>query len=83
MPAQATCFSRPQVDACISRMTEAAEAKFARTLPLPPAASTWVCLDFGDVVCHVFTPADRSHYDLESLYRRATEVPLPFETQRG
>lgn len=80
----ATCFSKPQVDACITRMQQMAEGpEHARVLPVPPQPGTWVCLDYGDVVAHVFTPADRNHYDLEGYYLRAKEVGLPFETQKG
>lgn len=43
----ATCFSKPQVNACISRMEDAAAEKFGRVLKNSPAASSWVCLDFG------------------------------------
>ena len=32
----------------------------------------------GAVVAHVFTPDQREHYDLESFYAAAEEVPLAF-----
>ena len=32
-------------------------------------ASGWVILDYGDVVVHVFLPAQRETYDLERLWR--------------
>lgn len=31
-------------------------------------SSTWMVLDFVDVVVHVFEPGMRSHYDLEMLW---------------
>lgn len=38
---------------------------------------TWVLLDFGSVVVHVFTNEARSFYDLERLWNDAT--PIDFE----
>jgi ribosome-associated protein len=37
---------------------------------------TWIVLDFGDVVAHVFQEEARSHYDLDSLWQDARRVPL-------
>ena len=31
-------------------------------------SSTWIVLDFIDVVVHVFEPATRAHYDVEMLW---------------
>lgn len=53
-----------------------------RVLPLSRAgldAGSWVCIDFVDVVLHVFEPDTRAHYDLELLWGEAdrTEHPAP------
>ena len=43
-------------------------------LPLSRAgvdAGSWICIDFVDVVLHIFDPAARSHYDLELLWSDA------------
>ena len=39
-------------------------------------SGSWVLLDFGCVVLHVFTDESRQFYDLERLWTDATPVPL-------
>jgi len=34
----------------------------------------WVLVDFGDVVVHLFSPAKRAYYDLESLWHQGRVV---------
>ncbi|MFQ5879508.1 MAG: ribosome silencing factor [Dehalococcoidia bacterium] len=36
--------------------------------------SGWVLLDFGDVIVHIFAPAERDYYDLEGLWSRGVPV---------
>jgi ribosome-associated protein len=57
----------------------------ARVLPLSSAgldAGTWVCVDFVDVILHVFEAEARAHYDLELLWGDAgrTEHEAPAST---
>lgn len=40
---------------------------------------TWVLLDFGCLVVHVFTDESRQFYDLERLWNDAKEIPLVLE----
>lgn len=42
---------------------------------------TWVLLDFGCLVVHVFTNESREFYDLERLWGDAKEVSLNFEEE--
>ena len=37
-------------------------------------SSTWLLLDFGDVVLHVFVPETREIYDLEHLWADAKQI---------
>jgi ribosome-associated protein len=41
------------------------------------AAATWVLLDFGDVVVHVFQEEERRLYDIEGLWIDAGRIPVP------
>ena len=43
--------------------------------------ATWVLMDFGDVVVHVFQEDSRSVYDLEGLWLDARRIALPEDTQ--
>lgn len=39
-------------------------------------SGTWVLLDFGSVIVHVFTEDTRKFYDLERLWGDAKRIPL-------
>lgn len=36
--------------------------------------SGWVLLDLGDVICHIFGPAEREFYQLEELWSSAPVI---------
>lgn len=39
--------------------------------------STWILLDYGDLVAHIFKEDKRQYYDLERLWGDAPRVNLP------
>jgi ribosome-associated protein len=39
--------------------------------------ASWVLMDFGDVVVHVFQDDARSSYDLDGLWMDARRIPVP------
>jgi ribosome-associated protein len=41
------------------------------------AGATWVLIDFGDVVVHVFQEDARAVYDIEGLWIDAGRIPVP------
>ncbi len=36
--------------------------------------STWILLDFGDIIVHIFSPEDRLFYDLERIWRDGKSI---------
>jgi ribosome-associated protein len=74
----ATGFSRPQVRA-LSDAMETAAAEQGRTPEHIEGVSesTWVVLDYGDVIAHIMMPDQRQYYSLEAFWGHAERVPLP------
>ena len=50
----------------VSEAVEAAGRKVARTEGY--ADGTWILIDLGEVIVHIFTPEQRSLYNLERLW---------------
>lgn len=44
-------------------------------------ASTWVVVDFIDIVMHLFEPARRAYYDLDELWADAPEVEFARDSE--
>ncbi len=67
-----------QVAALAQGIEEALRKKGTRALAVEgmPHAS-WVLMDFGDVVVHVFQDDARSLYDIEGLWMDARRIPVP------
>jgi ribosome-associated protein len=41
------------------------------------ADASWVLMDYGDVVVHVFLAETRAYYDLDRLWADVPRIPLP------
>lgn len=39
-------------------------------------SSTWILMDYQDVIVHLFSKEDRLFYDLERIWKDGKEVPL-------
>ncbi len=63
---------RTVADDCI----EAAEAAGQTALSSTGyEGSNWICVDFIDVILHIFAAESRAYYDLENLWGEAVRIP--------
>jgi len=72
--------SNRHVDSLAQAIDEACAKKKKRALSVEglPLAS-WVLIDFGDVVVHIFQEQARGLYDIEGLWLDAERLPVPGE----
>lgn len=40
------------------------------------SASTWILMDYGDIIVHIFSKEDRLFYDLERIWKDGKEINL-------
>jgi ribosome-associated protein len=67
-----------QVAALAQGIQEALQKKNRRALSVEGLQNaSWVLMDFGDVVVHVFQDDARSLYDIEGLWLDARRLPVP------
>ena len=66
--ARNTIHSKAVADGIAERLAE--EGRRPRHIEGLPTA-TWVLMDYGDVVVHIFLPDERGYYDLERLWQDA------------
>ena len=77
----ATANNRPQLDAVVEGIEEKVRVNCGEK-PLSvegKARSSWVLLDYGTLVCHIFLPETRDFYRLERLWGDAPHVQLDLE----
>jgi ribosome-associated protein len=75
----ATGFSRTQVRA----IADAIEEKVAQECDRHPlrvegkADASWILLDYGDAIAHIFLPSERDFYNLEAFWGHAERIEFP------
>lgn len=78
----ATASSPANTRAIVDAIDEAArDAGIKGLRPEGIGDSSWVLVDLGDVVVHVFDAEHRDFYQLERLWADAPRVPVPAEYQ--
>ena len=64
-----------QARAIQEQLTQRFKAQGIRALSVEGAAAGgWIVLDYGAVIVHIFTPAEREYYQLEELWSEASVV---------
>lgn len=68
-----------QVQAIADAVDERLRARGVRPLHVEGhSPASWILLDYGDFIVHVFLDETRSHYGLERLWRDAPDVTPDF-----
>ncbi len=70
----ASAGSDRQMQAVLEAVEEALDGAVRPLSREGKPGSGWVLLDYGDVIVHLFAPAQREYYDLESLWHAGTPV---------
>ncbi len=68
--------SERQVKAIADAIDQELWHKFAaHALTEGGASATWILLDFGDIIVHVFREDIRAYYGIENMWRDAKPIP--------
>ncbi len=67
--------TRRHTEALCQEITKGLAKDGARMLHMEgDSDSGWMLLDYGDVIVHIFSPAEREYYQLDRLWEGATTV---------
>lgn len=72
--------SERQVKAIAQCIEEGISSEFGVVPQIEGAeTSTWILLDYGDIVVHIFKTETREYYGLEKMWADAPQITLPTE----
>jgi ribosome-associated protein len=63
-----------QANACIDHLNLEERNQKLKIRHVEGRETTWILLDLYDVVLHIFTPEERSNFDLDRLYLNIPQV---------
>jgi len=63
-----------QANACIEHIAEGEKENKLKIRNVEGRDTTWILVDLYDVVLHIFTPEERSNYDLDRLYLNIPQI---------
>ena len=77
--ADAVVLASGATDRQVAAIVNEIESQLAKELGIKASAvegragATWVCMDYGDVIVHVFYGPARSYYEVDNLWPEAAE----------
>lgn len=77
-----TGFSNTQARAIAQSIQDKVATEWQRS-PLRiegQADGSWIVLDYGDVIAHIFMPQEREFYNLEAFWGHAERIRFPVST---
>lgn len=72
-----TAYSERQTRAIGDAVIDEMKRKHGMEMLSREGDGSWILIDFGDVVIHVFHEDARAFYDLDRLWSSAPRVPVP------
>lgn len=72
-----TAYSDRQTRAIADAVADSMKNEHHLRLLSKEGDGSWILLDYGDVVVHVFHEDARAFYDLDRLWSTAPRVPVP------
>ena len=65
-----------QANACIEHIADEEKNQKLKIKNVEGRDTTWILVDLYDVILHIFTPEERSNYDLDRLYLNIPQITL-------
>lgn len=65
-----------QATACIEYLSQEEKNQKLKVRNVEGRETTWILLDLYDVILHIFTPEERSNFDLDRLYLNIPQINL-------